>query len=48
MPKELRIAVTLEIPDDIWEQADALSAAKPMPRQACSANWLPRPKATAS
>jgi len=30
MPKELRIAVTLEIPDDIWEQADALSAAKPV------------------
>jgi len=30
MPKELRIAVTLEIPDDIWEQADALSAVKPI------------------
>lgn len=30
MPKELRIAVTLEIPDDIWEQADKLSAAKPI------------------
>ena len=30
MPKELRIAVTLEIPDDIWEQADKLSDAKPI------------------
>jgi len=30
MPKELRIGVTLEIPDDIWEQADILSAAKPI------------------
>jgi hypothetical protein len=30
MAKELRLAVTLEIPDDIWEQADKLSAAKPI------------------
>lgn len=30
MPRELRIAATVEVPDDIWLQADKLSDAKPV------------------
>lgn len=30
MPKELRISATLEVPDDIWGQTDALAAAQPV------------------
>lgn len=30
MPKELRISAVVEVPDDIWSQADTLSAAKPI------------------
>ena len=30
MPKELRISAVVEVPDDIWQQADKLSDAKPV------------------
>lgn len=30
MPKELRISAIIEVPDDIWEQADKMAAAKPI------------------
>lgn len=30
MPKELRISAVIEVPDDIWEQADKMAAAKPI------------------
>jgi hypothetical protein len=30
LPKELRISAVVEVPDDIWQQADKLSAAKPI------------------
>ena len=30
MPRELRISAIVEVPDDIWAQADKLSAAKPV------------------
>jgi hypothetical protein len=30
VPKELRISAVVEVPDDIWQQADTLSAAKPV------------------
>ena len=30
MAKELRISAVIEVPDDIWAQADTLSAAKPI------------------
>lgn len=33
MPKELRISATIEVPDDIWEQAATLTEAKPVVRQ---------------
>ena len=33
MAKELRLNATLEIPDDIWAQADALSAAEPIVKE---------------
>ena len=29
MPKELRISAVVEVPDDIWAQAELLSSAKP-------------------
>ena len=28
MPRELRISAVVEVPDDIWQQADKLSAVK--------------------
>lgn len=31
--KELRISAVVEVPDDIWTQADTLSAAKPIVEQ---------------
>ena len=30
MPRELRVSAVLPIPDDIFEQADALHAARPI------------------
>lgn len=33
MPKELRISAVVEVPDDIWEQADTRSTAKPIVEQ---------------
>lgn len=30
MPRELRIAVVIELPDDKWEEAQALVDAKPL------------------
>lgn len=30
MPRELRISAVIEVPDDIWAQADRLGEAKPV------------------